>query len=150
MAGGPRGPVPKRADQRRRRNTTTKSGEPTKVTAVPIAAPISPMPTADLDWHPMVIDLYNSLNESGQAQFYEPSDWQFARFVCELASRCLRSDRINGQLVTAVMAGLTDLLATEGSRRRARVELQRGPSEAPPSVALMEEYRIAAGGPASS
>jgi lysophospholipase L1-like esterase len=139
--------VPKRAEQRRRRNTTTKAGEPTKVTSVPIAAPIAAMPPADLDWHPTAIDMYKSLADSGQSQFYEPSDWQFARFVCELMSRCLRSDKINGQLVTGIMAGFTDLLATEGSRRRSRVELQRGPIEVPPSVALMEEYRQAAKAP---
>jgi hypothetical protein len=36
---------------------------------------------------------------------------------------------------------MTELLTTEGARRRARVELEREDPEAPPSVAIMEKYR---------
>jgi hypothetical protein len=41
---------------------------------------------------------------------------------------------------------MADLLTTEPARRRARIELKRGdgPAEAP-SVAIMEQYRQAAG-----
>jgi hypothetical protein len=49
-------------------------------------------------------------------------------------------------LFSAVMAGMTELLTTEGARRRARVELECGEQpEEPASVAIMDRYRKAAG-----
>jgi len=131
------GPVPKRTDQRRRRNKTDPI---TKVTSRPTSQPREP----DENWHPVAIQTFNSFSESGQSQFYEPSDWAMLHYGCELMSRGLLADRINGQLVTAVLSIFTDLLATEGSRRRARVELEREAPAEPASVALMEKYRSAA------
>ncbi|WP_260476410.1 hypothetical protein [Streptomyces sp. WAC 06783] len=64
-------------------------------------------------------------------------------------SRSLAQGNFSAQLFQAVMSAMTDLLTTEGARRRARVELERGdagedPAEAP-RVTLMEAYRRAAG-----
>jgi len=135
-----RGPVPKRSDQRRRNN---KPEGPALVKARALNAPI-PATEPDAGWHPIASDWFESISESGQAQFYEPSDWQFARFVAELISRALNADRLNGQLITSIMSGMTELLTTEGARRRARIELEREAPAEPASVALMEKYRSAA------
>ncbi|UQA92873.1 phage terminase small subunit [Streptomyces halobius] len=137
------GPVPKRSDRRRRRN---KSDGPDLVKASGGTAP-EPPPAAE-DWHPIAADWYASLAESGQSQFYEASDWATAYYVAEAMNRNLISGRFSAQLFQSVMSAMTDLLTTEGARRRARVELEReaggeDPAEAA-RVTLMETYRRAA------
>ncbi|ONI88222.1 hypothetical protein ALI144C_07155 [Actinosynnema sp. ALI-1.44] len=37
--------------------------------------------------HPLIVDFYESLKHSAQSQFYEPSDWQFARFTLHFADQ---------------------------------------------------------------
>lgn len=114
------GPVPERSDQRRRRN---KPETPTKSAPAAAAKVVQPAPAES--WHPMARDWYVSLSESGQAFFYEASDWQQARVWAEVLSRQLSADRISAQMIAAWSAGATELLTTEGARRRARVELER-------------------------
>lgn len=137
------GPIPKRSDQRRRRN---KSDGPSLVKAPGGAAP--EVPPADEEWHPIAAGWYESLAQSGQAQFYEASDWATAYYVAEAMSRNLNSVRFSAQLFQAVMSGMTDLLTTEGARRRARVELERESGAEDPReaarVTLMDSYRKAA------
>lgn len=138
------GPVPKRSDQRRRRNTP--EGPP----LVKGAAGESPdIPDAHDGWHPIAHDWFESLKVSGQAQYYEASDWATAVYVAEAMSRNLASGKFSAQLFQSVSSAMTELLTTEGARRRARVELQREMADerpADPAVALMEDYRKAAGG----
>jgi hypothetical protein len=64
-----------------------------------------------------------SLAESGQSQFYEPSDWAVARYVAEVMSRNLADGNMSAVMFAAVMSAMTELLTTEGARRRARLEL---------------------------
>ncbi|WP_327073318.1 hypothetical protein OG196_15120 [Kitasatospora purpeofusca] len=138
------GPVPKRSDQRRRRN----SDGPDLVTAPAGKAPA--VPRVSGDWHPIAARWFRSLKESGQAQFYEASDWSTAYYIAEAMSRNLEQGKFSAQLFQSVLSGMTDLLTTEGARRRARVELERleqgeDPREAAHLV-LMEQYRQAAEG----
>lgn len=135
----PRGPVPKRSDQRRRRNkdvpmTTGRAAEDVV------------QPDADPDWHPIAREWYDSLAESGQSFWFEPSDWATAKYVAEAMSRNLLSGRFSGQLFAAVLAGTTSLLSTEGDRRRLRIELERGTQDTTAEdakVAVMDRYRKA-------
>ncbi|PBC84576.1 hypothetical protein SAMN05428940_4596 [Streptomyces sp. 2133.1] len=138
------GPVPKRSDQRRRRN----KGDGPDVVKAP-GGVVPDVPPADEDWHPIAGRWYASLVQSGQAQFYEASDWATALYLAEAMSRNLNSGKFSAQLLQAVLSGMTDLLTTEGARRRARVELEResgadDPREAA-RVTLMDSYRKAAG-----
>ncbi|RLK54441.1 hypothetical protein [Actinokineospora cianjurensis] len=77
------------------------------------------------DAHPMIIDFYASLAASAQSKYYEPSDWQFARFTLTFADRLVKSSKPSAQLLTAVNSALTDLLVSEGARRRVRLEIER-------------------------
>lgn len=137
-----RGPVPNRSDQRRRRN---KPDVP--VESAPAAA--AEMLPADESWHPIARRLYESLSRSGQSHFYQPSDWAIAQYVCEAMSRSLAGAKMSGQLFAAVMAASSSLLATEGDRRRLRIELERakaqpeGPDEV---VTELDQYRRRAAG----
>jgi len=121
---GTRGPVPKRSDERIRRNKDEVPIE--KVEA------IGPVEIPELGFdnpHPVVVDLYRSLSESAQSQFYEPSDWQYARFALHFANRLLKSPKPSGQMLASVNQMLTDLLVSEGSRRRVRLEVERNQAE---------------------
>ena len=136
------GPVPKRSDQRRRRN---KPEGPALSKGVAGPAPDMP-PPAD-HWHDIARDWYLALAQSGQAHYYEASDWATAYYVAEAMSRNLLGGKFSAQLFQSIMSAMTDLLTTEGARRRARVELERHNEQTPaadPTVALMEKYRRAA------
>ena len=138
------GPIPKRSDQRRRRNK--ENGDVTKAAG---GASVSGAPEADSEWHPIARDWFTSLGESGQSQFYEASDWATARVWAELLSRQLSAGKVSAQMIAAWSGGATELLTTEGARRRARVELEQVAEEDPAAeakVAKMSAYRKAAEG----
>lgn len=138
MAGtaGTRGPVPKRSTERRRRNKESKTE-----TVKPIVGKVE-QPAANREWHPIALGWYESLATSGQAQFYEPSDWMFARYVAEAMSRNLKQKQFSSVLFASVMSGMSDLLTTEAARRRVRMEIDReGSPEQPASVTAIADYR---------
>lgn len=158
---GKRGPAPKRSDQRRRQNkdskprTITVEGEEVKA------------PPADEGWHEVAKRWYESLGQSGQAHFYEPSDWAMAYMLAESMSRDLEEQVIavpektgepvyatvpmKGASLAAYLKGMTALLVSEADRRRAQIELQR---TAPPdpkdeeqaTIAKLDDYRQRASG----
>lgn len=136
---GERGPVPKRSSERRRRN---KESEPEVVTldAQPVV-----VPPADESWHPIAHDWYTSLAESGQAQFFEPSDWQAARYVAHSMSLNLQAGRFSAQLFSFVWSAMSDLLTTEASRRRVRLEIEREGVQKPAEVTSIAAFRARAG-----
>ncbi|MFF0588408.1 hypothetical protein ACFYWD_20825 [Streptomyces sp. NPDC003781] len=144
---GTRGPIPKRSEERRRVN----KGDGPALIQAPAGAPegMPDLPEPDPLWHSIAADWYLSLRESGQAAFYEPSDWAVARYAADLMSKVLLSERgPNGQLVAALNSVMSSLLTTEGDRRRARMELERkkpaGLQLA--SVSPLDSYRDIAGG----
>ena len=158
------GPPPKRSEARRRRNKDTVETMKInldEVLAGEVEIPAPPMhdvkdddgdPVVDEEtgeilqepsWHPIAHDLYMSLTRSGQALFYEPSDWHTAYALCESLSREFKPKPIvvqvgegeteiqwvmqpvNGAVMNMVLKGLSALMATEGDRRRLRIELDR-------------------------
>jgi hypothetical protein len=133
-------PVPKRSDQRRRRNV---EGRPDKVTAQGAV----PVPDPGEDWHPVARDWYLSLGESGQSVYFEPSDWQHARFICEALTRNLNAGKFSAQLFASVEGAMNNLGSTEGARRRLRIEVERALGDLPvdAEVASIEKYRKALG-----
>lgn len=137
-----RGPVPKRSDQRRRRNKP-EADAPAVVVAMGHQA-VKP-PTEDRAWHPYAKDWFRALKRSGQSQFYQESDWREAKLVAWLITQELSSP-------TGARAGMMDvifsradaLMTTEGARRRLRVELitPKIVDEAKEAtVSIMEQYR---------
>ena len=92
------------------------------------------------DWHPRVKDWWESLAESGQATYYEPSDWATAAIVAESMSRDLKPRVVgvnlegvpvkakvpmSGASLSAYLRAMTALMVTEGDRRRAGLEIER-------------------------
>jgi len=124
MAGvkGQPGRPPKRSDQRRRRNPTqaekrggVRAGE---------AIPADPPPPGK--WEHAIKQWYDSLGRSGQSGWYSAADWSSAWLMADLMNCELLAD---GAVKAATVANWlklnTALLATEGDRRRAAIELQR-------------------------
>lgn len=117
---GARGPVPKRSEERIRRN------EP----EIPItkieAAGVVEAPELDFpDPHPMIVDFWEAIVSSAQAEYYEPSDYEFARFTLHFADQLLKSSRPSAQMLQGINSALSDLLVSEGARRRVRMEVER-------------------------
>jgi hypothetical protein len=123
------GVIPKRTDQLIRRNIPEVPVQ--KVTAIGKV----PIPELDIEHaHPLVIDLYQSLKDSAQNKFYEPSDWHYARLMMYAINDMLdlgynkdtgqryHISAVKLQVVNQMMASL---MMTEGERRRARLEIER-------------------------
>jgi hypothetical protein len=119
------GPIPKRTDQKLGHRTEAEQASVEKV-IVP-AVPKLMGPSLGLtDPHPLARDWYQGLRRSGQAVFFEASDWQQARVWAELLSRALKQgDRPSAVLIAAWSSGAGELMTTEGARRRMRIELER-------------------------
>jgi hypothetical protein len=150
---GAGGVVPKRSDQRRRENKPD-----IEITPAPAAAEVV-VPEADPKWHPVAVQWFDSLAKSGQAVFYEPSDWATAYLLAESISRELKPQPISvgsgdeariemvslppkGASLAAWLKGMTVLMVTEGDRRRARVELHRAAQvEEHADVTTLDDYR---------
>ena len=148
MASKP-GPIPKRSDQRRRRNTTDEAGVQLPVITSAPGALVVDAPEPDVSWHAMARDWFASLAKSGQAAFYEPSDWQTARIWAEVLSRQLEADKMSAVMITAWASSASELLTTEGARRRGRLELERSgkvDEDELASVTALSEYAAQLGG----
>jgi len=157
-----RGPIPKRSEERRRRN---KDGAEVLVVnlddtlAEEVEIPAPPMRTHEVDketgeevelaepeyeWHPTALEWYLSLTRSGQAIFYEQSDWATAYLLAEQLHRNLEPRPVQigedsegqpvfkwmpmpmpGTTLSAMLKGMAALMTTEGERRRLRIELDR-------------------------
>lgn len=141
---GTRGPIPKRSDQRRRRNSPDT---PTTVVAPP-AAPVT-QPPLEFVAHPIAAAWYASLAESGQAIFYEPSDWAAAVLVAFDMTRHLNARRVSSQMLAALWSAMGDLLTTEGARRRVRMEIDRNAGAEDDAqaakVSVLNDYRRSVG-----
>lgn len=122
---GARGPVPKRSSERQRKNKPEF-----EITTIETDGPVL-MPELGLENpHPIIVDLWDSLGMSAQNEYYEPSDWQFARFTLHFANQLLWNSRPSAQMFQGITSALSDLLVSEGSRRRLRMEIERNKSQA--------------------
>jgi hypothetical protein len=149
---GDRGPVPKRDATRRRRNKNSQAEQ-----IDPVIDEV-PVPEMNDDWHPMAQQWFASLSLSAQAQFYEPSDWALAVVIADSISRQMSPQVVgvnpvsgepifgtvpaNGAQIQAWLKAMHVLMATEGDRRRFRVEVDRsGTIDDHPEVPNLNDYR---------
>lgn len=137
------GPIPKRSEERRRRNARTEAGESTETDKLVVSgdAPYLSAPDPDPEWDPVAGEIYTAALESAQAIYYEPSDIAVLRMLCESISRDLGEqfvgineetgevvkDRIpmKGASLSAYLKGFQALMLLEGDRRRLRLEIER-------------------------
>lgn len=114
------GPIPKRSDQRRRRNKP----EGPELTRISGAAKVK-APAEEKTWHIAAKRWFRSLKHSGQHVFYEPSDWAYAQLAADMLSEELKQEKPRAAVINQVLSMMDNLLTSEGARRRLRVELLR-------------------------
>lgn len=134
------GPVPKRSDEIMGHRTKAERAQ--RETHPGVGKPV-PIPDPQPDWHPLAIAWYQSLAESGQHQYYEASDWAVAGIVAETMSRTLKRSYATANHYSVILSGCSDLLSTEGARRRLRLELQRHQTvpDTAEGVTAINEYK---------
>lgn len=166
--------MPKRSEERRRRNKTDSSGNPNQITKVEIAGAVE-QPKPNPNWGPAAMAIWNAACESGQTIFFEPSDWALLALTCSQIDQEYRNDLIiekvklpmHGQgegggeeLVygsrpmpagkfAAIVKALGDLGFSEGARRRMQMELTRNgkpPEEQTKDVVINAQNRFLTGG----
>ena len=130
----PNGPVPKRSEDRIRHDTNVID----KVQAFGVVK----KPDLGLgdNVHPIIADFWDSVGESAQSRYYEQSDWQYFRVSLHFLNQLLRSNKPSAQMLTVVNQMLTDLLVSEGSRRRVRMEIERNQNNQDADVKNISDY----------
>lgn len=136
------GPLPKRIEERRRKNVVPGETVATMLGDVKV-------PDPDPGWHPVAREWYEAVRDSGQALFFEPSDWAAARYICAAMTKNLNQEaRFSAQLFGTVWSAMNDMLTSEAARRKAKLQVQRvlddQPEEEKPTA--MAKYRQAFGG----
>lgn len=117
------GPVPKRDDERIRRNKPD-----VETTTIKIDGPVIIPELGIDDPHPIVAEFWDSLKISGQSKYYESSDWIYAKLVLTLIHQSLTSlGYISAAQLQQYNAMFSNLLVCEGDRRRVRMEIERRP-----------------------
>lgn len=116
------GPPPKRSEERIRNNVQEWPVEKVQVTGV-VEVPDLGIP----DPHPLVEEFWEALKTSGQSKYYEPSDWVYAKLVLTLINSSLIRDRIGAAHLQQFNSMFSNLLVSEGDRRRVRLEIERRP-----------------------
>ena len=136
------GPAPKPASKRRRANGPKSYGA-----AEPTTAPAAHVQERELgidDSHPLIADMWNTVQESSEARFYSEADWERLRFELWYANQAMRSNRpVSGHTWAAIQHGLTELLISPAAKRRAAIELKPpGPdTDAVAAVSMLGKYR---------
>jgi hypothetical protein len=133
------GPVPKRSEEKRRRNARTEAGMSNEVEKVDVSGVVE-IPEPDSGWHSIPYELYKSVMDSAFRRFYEPSDWMVLYLTCESLSRDLSEQFVGmteqgevirdfiplkGASLTAYSRVFASLLLTDGDRRKLRLEIDR-------------------------
>ena len=94
------------------------------------------------DPHPMVVDLWEALGRSVQAQIYEPSDWALAQVAAEATNQLLNAPRMSAQMLKEVNTMWGDLMVSEASRRR--VGMLRVPEQETQETVQIKDYLLKA------
>ncbi|MDS2171620.1 hypothetical protein Q7C18_02810 [Nesterenkonia sp. CL21] len=117
---GKRGPMPKRSEERTRRNKTTEEGlELKKGEALPYY-----WRDPDPEWDEAIINFYESFAESGIAAFYQQTEVEWLWLACRELNDYRDSPRRSAMQLQAVLSMFSaDLGITEGARRRMAIEL---------------------------
>lgn len=139
------GPIPKRSDQRRRTNVY----EGLERVQVPDEHRGPDLPLSIHDPHPLAYAWYESLRDSGQAAYYEPSDWAQAAVWTHILSDQLRQIKPSAVMIQTWSNGAAELLTTEGARRRLRLELLKGDAgdeDDEAAVLAIDDYQKRLGG----
>lgn len=137
------GPIPNRSEDLSRERDANRSNRPPLKKGQ--MRPVS-IPNAPRDWHPTCRRLWESLKTSGQADFFQNSDWAYAYSILEDFSfqknAQAEGKRMSSETIKTLYGGLDRLMMTEAERRKARVELDEPDSgEDTKGQAMVRNYK---------
>lgn len=117
------GALPKRSEERVRRNKTNAAGIELKKGH---ARSYATWPNPDPQWEPRVKSWFKSLGESGMEAFYEKSDIQYAMIIADALDDWYKAPQGKRPAMKFDFAlkHMAPLGVTEGERRRMRIELE--------------------------
>jgi len=110
------GVPPKPEAKRRRRNKPASYGA-----ARPTTAPPAEPTTRELGIngaHPLVQDMWNTVQPSREAAVYSETDWERLRLELWFANHTMASGRPSDQAWAAIQHGLNELLLSPAGKRR--------------------------------
>lgn len=119
------GPVPKRSEDRIRRNKPEY-----EITKIEAEGTVDQPDLGFDDPHPITVELWESMAQSAQSEYYEPTDWAYAKFVLHHADQLLKNSRPSAQMFQGITSSFGDLLMSEGARRRVAMEIERNKATA--------------------
>ncbi len=140
--------IPKRESELARPRSR-KGGEVKPVTRGTLK-PVE-VPALDPDWHPIARRIYEGLMTSGQAEFFQNSDWAMAFSLCDDLSHYkkpyvnrdgIEIHKRSPEMLKAILGGLERLAITEVDRRKVRIELHAPePEQDDATVLAIADYR---------
>jgi|SRR6478609_474152 len=139
MSGVP----PKPASQRRRRNKPASYGLAQPTTA-PAASPDVGRALGIDDTHPLVTSMWTTVQTSAESRFYSEADWARLRLELWFANKAMSGSRPpSGQAWQAIQRGLSELLVSPASKRRAAIDLKPpGPdADEDAAVSMLSNFR---------
>lgn len=140
---GKGGRVPKRSDQRHGHRTKAEQSAVETVEAIGNVDPGELL----VDFpHVIVQELWDAALDSAQRRYMEPTDWAQLQLVLHEINHYLNAKNKNGQILATLMSALGDLLFTEGSRRRVRLEIDRNANNTKAPVIDLEAMKRSMGG----
>lgn len=119
---GSRGPMPKRAEDRVRRNKAPEGAarEVRDVSELRVS-----VPSAEKWWSPSAQRMWRALRKDAKAGIgpRTNSDWAHAHFLMGELTRYQEGERQNGQVLTSLLSAFDNHEVSEGARRRMGIEL---------------------------
>ena len=117
------GPLPKRSDERTRRESASEDRPSLKKG---LAHSYKNWPSPNKEWEQPVKELFTSLAKSGMEAFYEESDIAWARVICDGLDEWYKTPpgRRSAMKLDVPLKHAAALGITEGERRRMRIELE--------------------------
>jgi len=111
---------------RKSRGTTVTKGEARDVVVS------DPNP----EWCEVAVGLWEAAHTSGQADFYQDTDWWTLFFACDQITYLYQQERRSPEYLKGILTMLTNLMFTEADRRKARIELSESVDEAEDAAVL--------------
>ncbi|MGJ9412381.1 hypothetical protein ACHAAC_06690 [Aeromicrobium sp. CF4.19] len=116
--------------KRKERDTTVARGRSIPAT----------LPEPDPQWCTAARMIWDSMLESGGAAYFESSDYAVLHLTADQIDHLYQQGgRRSPEYLRVIMQTLGSLLATEGDRRRLRIELQDAPDDDEGFLAGLEE-----------
>lgn len=122
------GPIPNRSNDLSRRRKSkgvdvANNGAP--ITKIETSREVT-IPEANPEWCEPALLVWKSGLESDASRYFLSTDYAYLFVLCDqLHYSYAQGNRRSADLLRVIFAGLGDLLFSEGSRRRLRVEVER-------------------------